>query len=684
MEPFQLVCPGCASRLKVRNRSAIGQRLACPKCREMIQVEAPEGHDIGKSTIGTASFDDMDLDALLENRASVPKPEQQKSKPVRKSESKVSANVPTPQSRTRPETQRKPRSSPSNTAQTGKELQPGENWTNPATKKKQRAVLITMASIGTLLLLGALAMFVFTRPGEKDRPNDVNDVAVVEDGEKSENTKDSEPTENQNVAATENVEPDPVDEADAEMGDSDAFDIETMELPNGISDTPPEIATELNTGNAEPTPEGFGDDTEVASSDKSELKTESPESDESTSVKAILAESGTSILQIQNAASIVRNDFAIGTPRYFFEKVRFDQVNPTKQKDQVLLKVVYNNQSLQTVLHELSSISGLSLTIDAPLIAVAELDFNPKVSIEIENESTGAVIHKVAQSVGLVATETDQGYLLTAKGNAKFEETAISIKPLIKNDNDGVALAEVVRKMVWPGTWEADKDDSDDPAVPVERGSCAFRDGKLEIKHAPAATTEVRMLIDGLKKVGDADAPRESKLLKPVPWIDSDAFIKPFKSVNKVRVPIGQFFRQILDEYDVQIIADWQTLGATGWTSDSMAPGRIDEPTIGDVMRETAHGMEASIYFIDEKTVWITSPFVANNIFLLKIYPLKDIVKGPLSAGRLESVLTESLGAQIGQRGVAFSLLASQQVMVVRAPQTLQRQVAAVLDQLDQ
>ena len=42
-EPFFTTCTTCTSRLKVRDESAIGQILACPKCGSMVLVEPPEG-----------------------------------------------------------------------------------------------------------------------------------------------------------------------------------------------------------------------------------------------------------------------------------------------------------------------------------------------------------------------------------------------------------------------------------------------------------------------------------------------------------------------------------------------------------------------------------------------------------------------------------------------------------------
>ena len=109
-----------------------------------------------------------------------------------------------------------------------------------------------------------------------------------------------------------------------------------------------------------------------------------------------------------------------------------------------------------------------------------------------------------------------------------------------------------------------------------------------------------------------------------------------------------------------------------------MAPGRMEEETVGDVVKETAHGMGAYFYVVDEKTAWITTPENAKNIFVLKLYPIDKLAKGRLTPPRLARILSDSLGNQINQPGVAFYILARQKMTVVRAPQSLHRQIRAV------
>jgi hypothetical protein len=62
VELFSITCQTCEARLKVRNRQAIGQILACPKCESMVQVVPPPGWD-GSTTANTAEHREEEVTA---------------------------------------------------------------------------------------------------------------------------------------------------------------------------------------------------------------------------------------------------------------------------------------------------------------------------------------------------------------------------------------------------------------------------------------------------------------------------------------------------------------------------------------------------------------------------------------------------------------------------------------------
>ena len=695
MEPFQLVCQSCAAKLKVKNRSAIGQRLACPRCREMILVQAPEGHDIGETSAGMGGFDEMDMDSILENRPAK-KPQPKKAPPTQATSRRQ--QVPAPQRPRQQQTQRprqqqtqRPRQQQTQRPQQGSVATPpspapGDQWVNPATKKKQRLVLMVMAAIGSLLVLAAVVISVISFMGKGDdeivADGGDNGADVVRPDElvntpEPEKKNDAEkPIEKE--SALDSADP-LVAETPSELVSDAPPDIGGPPSIAGVPDSPPGIpGTEPM--NSEKKVEGFGD---AAVAEKEtptippEDEVENREAGSEEKLRSILAESGTSLLEIQGAASVVRNELAVGTPKYFFEKLQFDPTDATKQKDQILLGVNYDKQPLQTVLHELSAISGLVLTIDVPALAAAGLEFNPPITLTVENQSTAAVVREVAKLAGLTAVETDNGFWVTAVQDLELRAHSVDVAALVEGPGEAEELIRVIRQVVYPGSWKPDVVDANVAADHKGEGTISFVDGKLEIRNLSAVHKEILQLIDGIKAAAGGNL-EGSPLLQPVDWIDAGDFTKAFEGKNAIRVPVAKFLQRLGSETGVNLIADWRSLSGSAWTPDAMAPSWMQERTIGDVVRETAHGLGVSIYVADEKTAWLTTPEVSSNIFVLKLYPVGNLAGGRLNTQRLNRIMFDSLGAQLNQPGVLMSLLPKQKLALVRAPQSLQRQIRAV------
>lgn len=77
---FSITCRTCAAKLKVKNSATIGQRLACPKCGEMVEVLPPPGwtappeSEVADSASADQSFaagDFEDIDQLIGGKSPV-------------------------------------------------------------------------------------------------------------------------------------------------------------------------------------------------------------------------------------------------------------------------------------------------------------------------------------------------------------------------------------------------------------------------------------------------------------------------------------------------------------------------------------------------------------------------------------------------------------------------------------
>ena len=668
MEPFQLICQSCAAKLKVKNPSAIGQRLACPKCRQMILVEAPDGHEIRESNGPTSSFENMDLDSILENKPAVPrKPKGTSPQPPAPRKQKPTAEIilTPPKSAVQPPVTAKPDDQ--------QEITPADNWVNPATRKKQRLVLTVMAAVGALLVLGAIVFAAISLDRGDSEPNvsekndaATNGVATVDDKSRLNGETHTKTVEGSTIPDTPLADTPLNTDPDTSIAD----DPPSIEIP----DTPPDIAANIDETNSEPeTPEKIAlpgtDGSDFARAD-----------DESEKLRQILAESGTSLLALQGAAANVRSFEHIGTPKYFFEKLSIPELNFNRAKDQALLEVNYDNQPLQTVLHELSAISGLVLAIDVPALNAASLEPNPNVTLNAKDQSTADIIRAVARSVNLVARETDNGFWVSTQTTDNRTDREFDVRALARDEVAGQRLIEIIKRTVYPESWRTE-DVVGQGNSNEGKGTIEYADGTLKVNHRTTVSMEVTRVIEAILSLDD-DTPLHP-LRQPVPSLDSGSFSKPFGKRNSLRIPFSSFEKGISNDSGIQIFVDWHSLYKAGWTPGSLAPGIIEESTVGDVIRETAHGMGVSVFLVNDSTAWLSSPEVVASIFDLKIYRIDALAAGKLTPPRLAQILQNSLGNQLFQPGVAIELLPGEEFALVRAPQSLHYQFSAVISELE-
>ncbi|MEX2174661.1 MAG: hypothetical protein WD872_09890, partial [Pirellulaceae bacterium] len=68
MDLFSINCTTCKSRLKVREATAIGQILACPKCGGMVMVKPPPGWEPGSAAGTVRPEQSGEITAIVESR----------------------------------------------------------------------------------------------------------------------------------------------------------------------------------------------------------------------------------------------------------------------------------------------------------------------------------------------------------------------------------------------------------------------------------------------------------------------------------------------------------------------------------------------------------------------------------------------------------------------------------------
>jgi len=707
VEPFQLICSSCTAKLKVTRATAIGQKLGCPKCGVMLLVEAPPGHIVPSQSSSTGgSFEEMDIDSLLSNgekkpaarstsklpaaapRVNAPAPRQRpKNAAVKPAGTKKSplptADVPggrTPQPRSqqvRPGQGSQRRVNPNTaaaapTAQAGP-LVPDQAWVNPEAKKRQKLVLIVASIVGGLLILTAVGLGVFLgapsnppvvindvdpKAPANDKPVDVADNPVPDAGALNKEPKVTE------AATTETADTPPLTEPTDAPPTVDAPasppKVDVTPPPLGSNKRPTEIESEA-TNPKVPDP-----GTPAGESEKAEKVPET--------IEAILELNGNSILQVKDAAEFARDRNSTGQPKYFVEKRPFD-VEVEKQKQQIVPRVGYKNVSLQVALSELSSVTGLTFSVETPLFQSASISPNPELNFLLEDEKTEVVIKQLASKVGAVATSTATGYVLAPDADANRVLQSIDVGLPAADKAARLALEQLIRNLIYPESW------STGAAGGVEGNTLQFKDGDLEIL---APVSVIRECQDFIKVYAElrtgAEPLGNHEALIPFADLSKGKFAQEFKSYNAVRVPISQWLANVEKNYGLTVMCDWNRLQQqSGWTSQAMAPSRMTEETVGDAISEIAHSLGAAVLVVNDSTVWLTTFDTATSIFYVKCYPLKRIGKARLTGRQVLEIVREALGREMTLPGTVVQLLADDAWFAVRAPQSVHRQIDAVL-----
>ena len=93
--------------------------------------------------------------------------------------------------------------------------------------------------------------------------------------------------------------------------------------------------------------------------------------------------------------------------------------------------------------------------------------------------------------------------------------------------------------------------------------------------------------------------------------------------------------------------------------------------------------MRLAILGVDESTLVMTTPDGASQRVELEVYPVSKIIAGRLNDNQLMKLIDSAMGSQVRSKSVRYAYQPVCQCVIVLAPQTLQRKIEALIDQLD-
>ncbi len=720
MSVFSIICKSCAAKLKVAKPSLIGQILACPKCGTMIEVQPPPGWEppvdptapvvsvFADADITTttevdrlaASFDDIDtVLKSTETQSPVGKRREPNRQPGRAGSTPGQATSGSTSALT------KPKSGPSKSLDSSQPILPNEQWTSPAVQHRKKLLLwiAAITGIGMLLIATIVAILnsdkssdspvslqtkpeagqpaekevsdeapIGIEPADSDRPDDKSKVSGI-----APSVPESDKPTDQTLQVAPPMElPLPADELNP-TGDSPSPLEDSSIKPLEILAEPPVIPDLV----ANP-----DDDSKTkAAVSPAQLPLNNLESFQSKmgDLFNLLEASGTSVARIQDLADSEQEEQLIGVPKYLIEPPGSEKLDLEKQLSLPCSGLRYADAKLSTVLQDITSIIGIAVTVDPYSLRVVGDSADPSINVDLKDMDYGSTLDAVIKPLGLVKSVNEQGGLVVHVVEREvFKEFKHPLPNFPVADNAGreqaaTEMLNAIRALIEPKSWLLDQN----PAT------VSYSENEINVYNTVLANEQVSEFIAKLNAsllLKDDSTNASAQEILTTKWTSIAEKLQQPAGLNHVpEQTLGKFLDQIRQKTGITVLVDWETLQPLGWTPLTRVPGQIDEETVGEVLKQLGRAMKLSVLAIDKSTVQLTTFEKAANSIDLEFYHFGKILAGKLNEEQALALMMQTLGHQLQAPQVRFIYEPKYQTLVVSAPQSLQRQLAAVLQRLE-
>ena len=702
MEPFTILCETCAARLKVTQPKAIGQKLACPKCNSMVQVVVPEGVTITpEETEDTASsFDFDDIEKILQKSPGKAAKVASSNSPPRPTASDAATGAPRSRSGDQPASQPEPA--------TQHAPAPGEQWTSPAAKSRQKWVIAGAVAIGSLLLVFAVIGVIIGNSGSKqgDAANlaagDSNAKATIPGTAENNPAKDTEtpPSKTDPKQPTNNgaVSPEttpPISETSkdetATLDDGPDSVTRQPEMNNTPPVVPPAVSSEQS--GQQPTNEPPPASNETPDDEAEQTRPNGLDSlligmdnrgDESVlnsnlgELANLLEKKGTSILEINDLAAVIRNSQMIGLPSYHFEKpVPFNPEQLERLQDPCA-GVQYEDIPVLVALREISLITGVPFQLNVEAIASKNIDLATPVNFKLIDKNFIEVVREMLKplelEVGFDGTKIPK---IAPINHGVMTDVKYDLPKLHDPTDEKISkFMESIKVLIAPKTWTREEN----PAT------IQILDNQLVIHQTPENQAKIK---DYLLKIqagiqmtaGDQASTGVFKNR----WVEARKKTgQPFASGFRTPVSLEAMLNQIQQVSQVNIVVDWESVLPTGWTPQTIVPAKIEENTVDEAIHQLVRTMGLTSRYIDSNTIEITTFKSAADSAELEVYSCHKILSGKMTPEALMQALEGALHFNANQlNNIRVVYEPECQCIIALAPQLVQRQIHAVLERLN-
>jgi hypothetical protein len=393
----------------------------------------------------------------------------------------------------------------------------------------------------------------------------------------------------------------------------------------------------------------------------------------------LLEQRGTSLSDFKDVASQINNQHLIGLPKYVVVPADpISDLDLEKRLEYPIGGLIFDATPLAGVLRKIETISGIPISIDARSIVLVGKDPNPQVTIKISDTDVAGALGQILASLGLSQQNNPSGISVgnfgsQAMSNAEFE------LPEIPNVEaaDRQRLVATIREFIEPEAWVREEN----PAT-IE-----LVDNTVVVNCSEEMQAQIGVLISKLKSARaliedpaniNAIANTKSRWKSLSPLLAKEPNLS-----HSIQSEIGTFLNRLESKTGLALLVDWTAVSSEGWSPQTIVPGNIQESSVLDTALQLAQAMQLAILAVNENTMVMTTFDRSAEMVDLEVYPVGKILAGSLSEKQMMKLIENALGNQLQSKFVRYMFQPSCQCVIVLGPQTVQRQIEALLDQLD-
>lgn len=392
----------------------------------------------------------------------------------------------------------------------------------------------------------------------------------------------------------------------------------------------------------------------------------------------LLAGAGTSLLEFKDLTAAIRTRENIGIPKYVISKPDLPKLEIEEQLELFVPGVKFDTPvHLQRIVSDLSSLSGLPMTIDARSIAATGHMPNPQIKFEKSNASLKETLDELLTPLNLQYRIDSTGvsigvFPVSEKTQKTFDFPAV----IALSPESRLKLISEIQVLIAPESWAV----ANDPAT------ITVKDNKLVVNCSESVQNQVGELLAKLNasltlKTNKADATAQgilaSKWKKLAPGLAKDSQLK-----QSVQSELTVFLERLSEHSGITTIPDFNALLSDGWGPQTSIPGNVVESTVQQTIEELTRSMNLTYTAVDDKTLMITTYDRSAQLIDLEVYALNGLVPDQLPAPQFQRLIIESLGSQLNSEKVRYIYQPACNCLIVTAPQQIQRQVEALIDRL--